>query len=108
MRTLNITLTLSLLLIVGRFITPPIGQIDGSVLTAVGMMVLFATVEKIPEAIRAELARAMPWRKNVCRRRTYSSPWGKRRRRKPLLPHIFIILASIEEKCLKNIDFFSR
>ena len=49
MRTLNITLTISLLLIVGEFITPPIGQIDGSVLTAVGMLVLFATVEKIPE-----------------------------------------------------------
>ena len=30
-----------------------IGQIDGSVLTAVGMLVLFATVEKIPEAIKA-------------------------------------------------------
>ncbi len=73
MRTLNITLTISLLLIVGGFITPPIGQIDGSVLTAVGMLVLFATVEKIPEAIRAELARAMPWRKNVCRRRTFLS-----------------------------------
>ena len=55
MRTLNITLTISLLLIVGEFITPPIGQKDGSVLTAVGMLVLFATVEKIPEAIRAEL-----------------------------------------------------
>ena len=66
MRTFYITLITSLLLIVGGFITPPIGQIDGSVLTAVGMLVLFATVEKIPEAIRAELARAMPWRKNVC------------------------------------------
>ena len=50
MRTLNITLTISLLLIVGGFITPPIGQIYGSVLTAVGMLVLFATVEKIPES----------------------------------------------------------
>ena len=50
MRTLNITLTISLLLIVGGFITPPIGQRDGSVLTAVGMLVLFATVEKIPES----------------------------------------------------------
>ena len=26
----------------------------------------------------------------------------------PFCPHIFIILASIEKKCLKNIDFFSR
>ena len=53
MRTFYITLITSLLLIVGGFITPPIGQIDGSVLTAVGMLVLFATVEKIPEAIKA-------------------------------------------------------
>ena len=53
MRTFNITLITSLLLIVGGFITPPIGQIDGSVLTAVGMLVLFAMVEKIPEAIKA-------------------------------------------------------
>ena len=53
MRTFNITLITSLLLIVGGFITPPIGQIDGSVLTAVGMLVLFATVEKISEAIKA-------------------------------------------------------
>ena len=84
MRTLNITLTISLLLIVGGFITPPIGQIDGSVLTAVGMMVLFATVEKIPEAIRAELARAMPWRKNEDK--PILPLGGKRRRRKPFLP----------------------
>ena len=53
MRTFYITLITSLLLIVGGFITPPIGQIDGSVLTAVGMLVLFATVEKMPEAIKA-------------------------------------------------------
>ena len=53
MRTFYITLITSLLLIVGGFLTPPIGQIDGSVLTAVGMLVLFATVEKIPEAIKA-------------------------------------------------------
>ena len=26
----------------------------------------------------------------------------------PFCPHIFIILASIEKKCLKNIDFFFR
>ena len=53
MRTFNITLITSLLLIIGGFITPPIGQIDGSVLTAIGLLVLFATVEKIPEAIKA-------------------------------------------------------
>ena len=53
MRIFNITLATSLLLIIGGFITPPIGQIDGSVLTAIGLLVLFATVEKIPEAIKA-------------------------------------------------------
>ena len=95
MRTLNITLTISLLLIVGRFITPPIGQIDGSVLTAVGMMVLFATVEKIPEAIRAELARAMPWRKNVCRRQTYSSPWGQKTAKKALFAPIYLSFSQV-------------
>lgn len=40
-------------LIVGGFFCPPIGQIDGSVLTAVGLLILFATIEKIPEAVKA-------------------------------------------------------
>ena len=70
MRTLNITLTISLLLIVGGFITPPIGQIDGSVLTAVGMLVLFATVEKIPESCSPhcveEKLMAPTRRRNAC------------------------------------------
>lgn len=38
---------------VGGFFVPPIGVIDGSVLTAVGLLLLFATVEKIPEAVKA-------------------------------------------------------
>lgn len=40
-------------LIVAGFFCPPIGQIDGSVLTAVGLLILFATIEKIPEAVKA-------------------------------------------------------
>lgn len=28
-------------------------MIDGSVLTAVGLLILFATIEKIPEAVKA-------------------------------------------------------
>lgn len=44
---------LSVALIVGGFFCPPIGQIDGSVLTAVGLLILFATIEKIPEAVKA-------------------------------------------------------
>lgn len=34
-------------------IVPPTGVIDGSVLTAVGLLLMFAVVEKIPEAIKA-------------------------------------------------------
>ncbi len=40
-------------LIVGGFLVPPIGVIDGSVLTAVGLLLMFALVEKVPEAIKA-------------------------------------------------------
>ena len=53
MRVFYITFVLSLALIVGGFFCPPIGQIDGSVLSAVGLLLLFATIEKIPEAIKA-------------------------------------------------------
>ena len=53
MRVFSITFVLSLALIVGGFFCPPIGQIDGSVLSAVGLLLLFATIEKIPEAIEA-------------------------------------------------------
>ena len=53
MRVFYITFVLSLALIVGGFFCPPIGQIDGSVLSAVGLLLLFATIEQIPEAIKA-------------------------------------------------------
>lgn len=53
MKVFYTTFILSVALIIGGFFCPPIGQIDGSVLTAVGLLILFATVEKIPEAIRA-------------------------------------------------------
>ena len=53
MRVFYITFVLSLALIVGGFFCPPIGQRDGSVLSAVGLLLLFATIEKIPEAIKA-------------------------------------------------------
>lgn len=53
MRVFYITFALSVALIVGGFFCPPIGQIDGSVLTAVGLLILFATIEKIPEAVKA-------------------------------------------------------
>ena len=42
---------MSILLIVGGFLVPPVGIIDGSVLTAVGLLLIFSVIEKIPEAI---------------------------------------------------------
>lgn len=53
MKTFYINLFISIALIIGGFFCPPIGVIDGSVLTAVGLLLLFAVIEKIPEAIRA-------------------------------------------------------
>lgn len=53
MKTFYVTLSISIALIVGGFIVPPTGEIDGSVLTAVGLLLMFAVVEKIPEAIAA-------------------------------------------------------
>ena len=53
MRTFYVTLFISIALIVGGFIVPPTGEIDGSVLTAVGLLLMFAVVEKLPEAIAA-------------------------------------------------------
>lgn len=53
MKTFYITLIVSIILIVGGFVCPPMGVIDGSVLTAVGLLLLFVVVEKIPKAIRA-------------------------------------------------------
>ena len=53
MKTFHVLLTVSVLLIVGGFFVPPIGVIDGSVLSAVGLLLMFATIEKIPEAIKA-------------------------------------------------------
>lgn len=53
MRVFTITFALSVLLIVGGFFCPPIGVIDGSVLSAVGLLLMFATIDKIPEAIKA-------------------------------------------------------
>ena len=52
MKTFYVTLTISIVLIAGGFIVPPTGVIDGSVLTAVGLLLMFTVIEKIPEAIR--------------------------------------------------------
>ena len=53
MKTFHVLLSVSVLLIVGGFFVPPIGVIDGSVLSAVGLLLMFATIDKIPEAIMA-------------------------------------------------------
>ena len=53
MKLFYITFVLSVMLLVGGFFCPPIGEIDGSVLSAVGLLLMFATIEKIPEAIKA-------------------------------------------------------
>ena len=53
MKPFYVTLFISIALIAGGFIVPPTGEIDGSVLTAVGLLLMFAVVEKIPEAIAA-------------------------------------------------------
>ena len=53
-RTLTCPLyRISILLIVGGFICPPIGVIDSSVLTAVGMLLAFAILAQIPTLIEA-------------------------------------------------------
>ena len=52
MRVFTVKFVLSVLLIVGGFFCPPIGVIDGSVLSAVGLLLMFATIDKIPEAIK--------------------------------------------------------
>ena len=47
-------LVVSIGLIVGGFLVPPTGVIDGSVLKAVGMLVLFAVIDMIPKILAAE------------------------------------------------------
>ena len=53
MRTFRLTLALSNLLIVGGFICPPMGVIDGSVLTAVGLLLAYASLAQLPLKIEA-------------------------------------------------------
>lgn len=53
MRVFTITFILSVALIIGGFFCPPIGVIDGSVLSAVGLLLMFATIDKVPDAIKA-------------------------------------------------------
>lgn len=53
MKLFYITFSLSTLLIIAGFLLPPPGVIDGSVLTAVGELLMFTVIARIPEAIKA-------------------------------------------------------
>ena len=53
MSVFRLTLILSILLIVGGFLCPPMGVIDGSVLTAVGLLLAFATLAQVPQLVDA-------------------------------------------------------
>lgn len=53
MKFFRLTFVLSVLLLVGGFFCPPMGIIDGSVLTAVGLLLMFSIIEKIPDAVKA-------------------------------------------------------
>lgn len=53
MKVFYLNLVVSIALIVGGFFVPPLGVIDGSVLTAVGLLLMFSMNEKTPEAIKA-------------------------------------------------------
>lgn len=53
MKTFYVNLVISILLIVGGILVSLVGIIDGSVLTAVGLLLMFSVIETIPEAIKA-------------------------------------------------------
>ena len=46
MRTFYVTLVVSICLIVGGFFVTPPGVIDGSVITSVGLLLMFAVLAK--------------------------------------------------------------
>ncbi len=46
-------LILSILLLVGGFLSPPLGIIDSSVLSAVGLLFAFATLAQLPQLLAA-------------------------------------------------------
>ncbi|MCF2659124.1 hypothetical protein JQM83_08030 [Parabacteroides distasonis] len=53
MKTFYITLTLSILLLIGGFLCPPIGVIDNSILTAVGLLLMYSVLAQVPTIIEA-------------------------------------------------------
>ena len=53
MKIFYTTLSISLLLIIGGFLLPPMGIIDDSVLTAVGELLMFGVLAQVPGLIEA-------------------------------------------------------
>ena len=53
MKIFYLTFAISLLLIIGGFLLPPMGIIDGSVLTAVGELLMFGVLAQLPDIIDA-------------------------------------------------------
>lgn len=53
MRVFYLNLFVSLALIIGGFFVPPVGIIDGSVLTAVGLLLMFGVIAQIPDILNA-------------------------------------------------------
>ena len=53
MKIFYLTFAISLLLIIGGFLLPPMGIIDGSVLTAVGELLMFGVLAQLPVLIDA-------------------------------------------------------
>ena len=53
MKTFYVSLILSILLLVGGFLSPPLGIIDSSVLSAVGLLLAFATLAQLPQLLAA-------------------------------------------------------
>ena len=59
MKTFYVSLILSILLLVGGFLSPPLGIIDSSVLSAVGLLFAFATLAQLPNCLQP-LPRVVP------------------------------------------------
>ena len=53
MKIFYLTFAISLLLIIGGFLLPPMGIIDGSVLSAVGELLMFGVLAQLPALIDA-------------------------------------------------------
>ena len=53
MKIFYLTFAISLQLIIGGFLLPPMGIIDGSVLTAVGELLMFGVLAQVPAIIDA-------------------------------------------------------